>query len=112
MVLATICIPKQRLQRMRGKTMMNPDENPYESPTLERTCEFRLAHNAILCRKGHEFAKICLVTGRTDYLVRLRIGMAWLPMTAKVIGYSSPLFMLVGPIGFLILNRYFSQSSN
>ena len=89
MTHATICIPEQQLQRMHGKTMTNQNDNPYKAPTLERTGEFRHTDNAILSL-GHQFAKICLVTGRTDHLVARRIGLASLPMTAKVVVYRVP----------------------
>jgi len=119
MIRATICIPEQQLQRMLGKAMTNTNDNPYAAPTLEppqkagkKHHEFHVTDKGVLCRKGLELPKICLVTGRTDNLMPRAVGFIWTPLTARVILFGSLLFMLIGSIGSVILRIYFSESSN
>ena len=119
MIRATICIPEQRLQRMRGKAMTSTNDNPYAAPTLEplqkaakKHHEFQVTDKGILCRKGLELPKICLVTGRTDNLVVRRVGFIWTPLSAMVIMFGSTLFIFIGTIGTTFLKIYFSESPN
>ena len=119
MIRATICIPEQRLQRMRGKAMTNTNDNPYAAPTLEplqkaakKHHEFQVTDKGILCRTILELPKICLVTGRTDNLVPRPFGLTWTPRFLKFILFGSPALMLIAPICLLLATKYQEQILN
>ena len=120
MIRATICIPKQRLQRMRGKAMTNTNDNPYAAPTLElarevehKHLDFEFTEKGIRFAKKLDLAKICLVTGRTDNLVPRRAPLLWMSLFARIVIFGVlPVLSLSGPLGLFLMNRYFSQNSN
>ncbi len=119
MVLATICIPKQRLQRMRGKAMTTTNDNPYAAPTLElahevehKHVEFEFTEKGIRFQKKLDLPKVCLMTGRTDYLVSRRVGLTWTPLVAKVIIFGACVLILVVSLRLLVMSRHSSQNSN
>ncbi len=120
MIRATIYIPGQRLQRMRGKAMTNTNDNPYAAPTSElphavehKHVEFEFTERGIRFAKKLDLPKICLVTRKTDNLVPRRVPLLWMSLFAKIVIFGVlPVLSLSVPLGLFLMNRYFSQNSN